>query len=271
MERAKRLGLPSVVYTFEPHPLKVVAPHKSPPLLSILEEKIELIKASGIDYLVLARFTREFASQHPRRFVADVLVNGLNVREVWVGHDYAFGKGRRGTIEYLKELGEEFGFDVHVIPAYKKRGMIVSSSKIREYIKDGKIREAATILGRPYSVSGKVVKGRNIGRHIGFPTANISVHNELIPSDGVYAVYVRLGDRTYMGVANIGFAPTFHTKKRAVEVHMMNFKRDIYGKKMTIEFIRRLRGEKAFKNAEGLAAQIKKDVERAKRILDKYN
>lgn len=266
-DRAKRLRLPSAVYTFEPHPLKIVAPHKSPPLLTALKEKMELIKASGIDYLILARFTKEFASRHPGEFVEDVLLKQLKAKEVWVGHDYAFGKGRTGTIEYLKELGKKFGFKVSVIPACKKGGVIISSSKIREYIRHGKVKEAAVFLGRSYAVSGKVVKGRNIGKHLGFPTANIEIHNELIPKDGIYAVRVLLGNQIYKGAANIGFAPTFHIKKRAVEAHIINFKQNIYGKKLKIEFIQRLRGEKIFKSADGLAIQIKRDVDKVKKIL----
>lgn len=266
-DRAKKLRLLSVVYTFEPHPLKVVAPHKSPPLLTILEEKIGLIKASGIDYLILARFTKEFASQHPKKFVEDVLVKQLKAKEVWVGHDYAFGKGRAGTIEHLKGLGKKFGFKVSVIPACKKRGIIISSSKIREYVKDGKIKEAASLLGRYYSVCGKVVKGRNIGKHLGFPTANIEIHHELIPKDGIYAVRVLLGNAIYKGAANIGFAPTFHIKKRAVEAHIIGFKGNIYGRKLKIEFIQRLRGEKTFKDIKELATQIQRDIEKIKKIL----
>lgn len=266
-KRAQKLNLPSIVYTFEPHPLKVVAPHKGLLLLTTPEEKIKLIEASGIDYLILAKFTKEFASQHPKKFVANILVKQLRAKEIWVGHDYAFGKGRAGTIEYLRKLGEEFGFKVNVIPAYKKRGAIVSSSKIRKYLIEGKVKEAAAFLGRPYTLSGKIIKGRNIGKHLGFPTANISVHNELIPKDGIYAVRVLLGAKTYKGAANIGFAPTFHLKKRAVEVHIIGFKKNIYGKKIKIEFIERLRGEKVFKNMRELAIQIRKDVEQIKRIL----
>ena len=266
-DRAAKLKFPSVVYTFEPHPLKIVTPHKSPLLLTTLKEKIELIKASGIDYLILARFTKEFAAQHPREFVSDILVKQLAVKEVLVGHDYAFGKGKKGTIEYLKKLGQEFGFKVYIIPAYKKRGFIVSSSKIREYIQNGKMKEAARFLGRPYTISGKVIKGRNIGKHLGFPTANIEIHNELIPKDGIYAVRVILGNKIYKGAVNVGFAPTFHTNKRAVEAHIINFKQNIYGKKLKIEFIQRLRGEKTFKSTEGLAIQIKRDVEKVKKIL----
>lgn len=266
-ERSGQLKLPSIVYTFEPHPLKVVAPHKSLLLLTTPEEKIELLKKSGIDYLILARFTKEFASQHPRKFVADILLKQLNAREIWVGHDYAFGKGRRGTIKYLKELGNELGFQVYVIPAYKKKGAVVSSSKIRKYLIEGKVKEAAAFLGRPYTLSGKIVKGRNIGKHLGFPTANITVHNELVPKDGIYAVRVLLGTKIYKGAANIGFAPTFHTKKRAVEVHIIGFKKNIYGKKIRIAFIERLRGEKVFKSVYELAIQIRKDVEKIKRIL----
>lgn len=266
-KRAKKLKLPSILYTFEPHPVKVIAPHKSLLLLTTPEEKIELIKAFGMDYLILARFTKEFASQHPKKFVEDVLVRQLKAKEVWVGHDYAFGKGKKGTIKYLKGLGKKYGFKVYIISACKRTGIIVSSSKIREYVKDGRVREAAKFLGRPYSISGKVVKGRNIGRHLGFPTANIEIHNELIPKDGIYAARVLLGNKIYKGAANIGFAPTFHTKKRSVEVHIIGFNGNIYGKKVKMEFIERLRGEKTFKSAKELATQIKKDVEEVKKIL----
>lgn len=269
-QRATELKTRSLVYTFEPHPLKVVAPHKSPPLILDLEDKVRLIKESGIDCIVLARFTKEFAAKHPREFVLESLVP-LSVKEVWVGHDFSFGKGRTGTVEYLKELGKEFGFKVFVVPAYKKGGHIVSSSRIRELVKSGLVERASTLLGRNYSIKGKVVRGKNIGKEIGFPTANLNVESDLLPCNGVYAAYAKVGRKTHPAVLNIGFAPTFGGKERSVEVHILDFKDNIYGKKMEVSFVRRLRSEKAFSSKEALIRRIRKDTEKARSILEQLH
>ncbi|GMR04890.1 MAG: bifunctional riboflavin kinase/FAD synthetase [Thermodesulfobacteriota bacterium] len=265
--RARRLKTSAVVYTFEPHPLKVVAPAKSPPLLLDLEDKKTLLESLGIDFLVLARFTRGFASKHPREFAEDILVKGLGVREVWVGEDFSFGRGRRGTVEYLKELGERYGFRVFVIPPYKKGGSVVSSSRIRALVSEGEVKKAAVLLARPYSIKGSVVAGKEIGKVIGFPTANLKVSSELLPKNGVYAVRASFDGIRYDGVVNIGTAPTFGGKKKTVEVHLFDFKDDIYGKKMRVEFIKRLRDEKHFKTKEALVRQINRDAERAKKVF----
>lgn len=264
--RAKRLGVPSAVYTFDPHPLKVVAPLKSPPLLLDMEDKVRLIEATGIDHLIFASFTREFAEKHPRQFVEEVIVP-LSVKEVWVGHDFKFGRSKTGTVEYLKELGEEFGFKVVVIEAYRKGGHIVSSSRIRSLVARGRVGEAAGLLGRRYSIKGVVVKGANIGKEIGFPTANLRVESELVPANGVYAAWATVGSKKLPAVLNIGRAPTFGGKETTVEVHILDFGSDLYGKKMEVSFVRRLRSEKAFKSKDELVARIKKDTERARAIL----
>ena len=269
-ERAVEIGSPSAVYTFEPHPLKVVAPHKSPPLLLDMEDKKRLIASFGIDYLILARFTKEFASTHPGEFVEDVLHKKLSVREVWVGHDYAFGRGKTGTVEYLKELGRVFGFRVNVVPACKRGGLVVSSSRVRDLIARGDVKGAALLLGRPYSIKGRVVRGRDMGRSIGFPTANLDVASELVPARGVYAAYAKLGDRTFRAVVNIGTAPTFAKKGHkgeTVEVHLLDFDGSIYGRRMEVFFINRLRDERPFGSAEELAINIQKDIKAAKRAL----
>ncbi|MBI4948909.1 MAG: bifunctional riboflavin kinase/FAD synthetase [Deltaproteobacteria bacterium] len=265
--RAQKFGAPSVVYTFDPHPLKVVAPEKSPPLLIDIDEKIRLINATGADWLVLAEFTKAFAATHPRRFVEDVLVDALSVREVWVGHDFSFGKGRSGTVEYLKELGNEFGFKVFLVPAYKRRNEVVSSSRIRAYVKDGEVKKAAGLLGRLYSIKGRVVRGKDMGKEIGFPTANLDVESELVPKDGVYAAFAVLDGREREAVLNIGVAPTFGGKARAIEVHILDFTGDIYGKKVEVRFAERLRDEAVFPSREALVKAIKKDVDRARKIL----
>lgn len=265
--RARRLDAPSVVYTFEPHPLKVVSPENSPPLILDIEDKERLLREMGIDFLVLARFTKEFAGKHPREFVEDVLVRDLSVREVWVGHDFSFGKGRTGTVEYLGELGEELGFSVNVVPAYRLGGAVVSSSRIRMLIREGQVGKAARLLGREYSVKGHVVKGRDIGRSIGFPTANVDVTSELVPGGGVYAARAVVDGEAYNAVVNIGVAPTFGAKDQTVEVHILGFDRTIYRKRVEVAFVRRLRGERAFRNRDELVRRIRKDIERAERIL----
>lgn len=267
VERAKALGCSSVVYTFEPHPLKVVSPHKSPPLILDLEDKTRLIEELGVDFLVLARFTREFAARHPREFVEDALVKRLSVKEVWVGHDFSFGRGRTGTVEHLKDLGAEFGFSVHVADAHRKLKDVVSSSRIRGLLKAGNVGDAASLLGREYAVKGRVVKGASIGKEIGFPTANLDVTSEIIPGDGVYAAYASFAGKRFPAVVNIGTAPTFGAKERCVEAHILDFKGSIYGRKITVSFVRRLRGEATFPTKEALVRQITKDAARARRML----
>jgi riboflavin kinase/FMN adenylyltransferase len=265
-ERAGRLGSPSVVYTFEPHPLKVVAPQKSPLLIVDAEAKAALVDSLGIDFMVIAEFTKEFAAKHPRAFVEDEIVP-LRPREVWVGHDFSFGKAKAGTVDYLRALGEEFGFSVHVRPAYMKGGEVVSSSRVRRLVSVGKLKEAASLLGRNFTMSGHVVKGRNVGKELGFPTATLETVAELMPADGVYAARVTVSGKRHGAVVNIGVAPTFGCKTRCVEVHILGFSGNIYGKKIEVEFVRRLRGERAFKSKEALITQIRKDSERAARVL----
>lgn len=265
-ERGRRLSRPSVVYTFEPHPLKVVAPHKSPQMIVDAKAKAALVDSLGIDFMVIAEFTKEFAAKHPRAFVEDEIVP-LRPREVWVGHDFSFGKAKAGTVDYLRALGEEFGFSVHVIPAYMKKGEVVSSSRVRRLVSEGKLKEAASLLGRNFSMSGHVVKGRNVGKELGFPTANLSTVAELIPADGVYAARAVVSGKRHGAVVNIGVAPTFGCKTRCVEVHILGFSGNIYGRKIEVEFVRRLRGEKTFKSKEALITQIRKDSERAEKIL----
>jgi len=266
-EKAARLQLPSVVYTFDPHPLKIVAPHKSPPLITTIDGKVQLIASFGIDYLILARFTKEFAAQHPTDFVRDVLLKQMKIKEVWVGHDYTFGKGRKGTGEYMKELGSQHGFSVYIVAAYKQKGTIVSSSLVRRHIKEGRVAEAAQLLGRPHTLSGTVVKGDGRGATIGFPTANMTCGGELIPKQGVYAVSVTVGGKRRQGVMNIGTAPTFDRKRPLIEVHILDFKRSIYGRKLHIDFTKRLRSEKTFNNPDALTRQIRKDIGKAREVL----
>lgn len=267
--RAEALGLPSVVYTFDPHPLKVLAPMKPPPLIATITEKISIIESYGVDILCLARFTEAFAGKSPMEFVEDVVVACLRAKVVLVGHDYRFGRGGRGDVVSLKKFGKEFGFKVLVVAAVKRGGQVVSSSRIRRLIIDGEVREAAKLLGRPPSLSGCVVKGRGVGKELGFPTANIRVEGELVPKAGVYAVKVELLGKYYQGVVNIGTAPTFNRGKVVVEAHVIGFKGLAYGKIIKIYFISKVRGEKCFKTPDLLIREIERDVVKAVRILKK--
>ena len=283
--KAEKYSTKSVVHTFEPHPLKVVAPHKSPSLINSLEEKIALIDSFGIDLLICSDFTAEFAKQHPEEFVRDLLVKKIGVREVVVGHDYAFGKARAGNAAFLKELGEKYNFNVTIVSPFKVGDVVVSSSVIRKMILEGDVKEIRKLLGRNYSLVGEVRKGAGRGEGIGFPTANMHVLKELIPKRGVYVVYVRRDKKLYKGVMNIGFRPTFNSpdygnggdshqgiltgEKRplTIEVHILDFKDNIYGDLLETFFVERLRGEEAFKSSALLTEKIKEDVSRAEEIL----
>ena len=267
VKRARAAGANSIVYTFEPHPLKVIAPKKSPPLITTLERKIEEISRVKPDYLVLANFTKEFAATHPKEFAEKALKKTLRAKEVRVGHDFSFGKQKLGTAESLKKLGSALGFKVFVMPARKKDGSIVSSSRIRTLVKNGEVFEANRLLGYPFSLTGRVVKGRSVGKKLGFPTANIKTCNELLPCNGVYAACVVVGKKHLPAAVNIGIAPTFKRRKTVIEAHILGFKGSIYGRIVRIDFMKMLRPEERFKNPEELSRRIKKDVKAAGRIL----
>ncbi len=260
-------GGSSVVFTFEPHPLKVLAPQRSPKLLSTFREKMEQVEASGMDAVICAKFTHEFASQNPEDFVKDVLVDALGIKHLFVGHDYAFGRDRKGDIAFLRNAGERHGFGVHVIGPVQVEGITVSSTKIRQLVMDGEVCLASKLLGRPYSIEGTVIHGRSRGHDLGFPTANITTPNELPPREGVYAVSVHVEGKIYMGAANIGKNPTFGEEQPSYEVHILDFGGDLYGKFLKIKFIKRVRDEFKFKSVEELVAQINKDIELVRSIL----
>ncbi len=269
IERAGQVGGKSVVYTFDPHPLKILSPEQSVNLLCAFKKKMELIAAYGIDMTVCADFTRDFARMHPRDF-AKKLMTGLKMDTVVVGHDYSFGHGKTGTIDYLKKMGEELGFKVEVIDAVEVDKERVSSSVIRELIDRGDINRGNRLLNRCYSIAGKVVSGYKRGRAIGFPTANLDTPYEVIPAVGVYAVFVSVkGGSVLDGVVNIGYNPTFDRDDFIVEVHLLDYDNDIYGQETEIYFIERLRDERNFDNVEQLQAQIKEDIQKARGMLGK--
>lgn len=267
-KRASELKGDSIVYTFEPHPLSIVAPHKKMPLITSFSDKMKLIEECGIDIVICEDFTLEYANLSPRQFVKGVLVEKIGVRVIFVGHDYAFGKGREGNINTLRQLGDEFDFEVLVVDAIKVDDVTVSSTIVRGLVQKGEVRKVATFLGRNYSIAGKVVKGKSRGAALGFPTANLKLANEFFPKPGIYAVHVFHRGHSYQGVANIGFKPTFKDQTLSVEVYIMDFNKDIYGEDLGISFVERLRDEKAFESPDELAKQIKKDVERARKVLE---
>ena len=267
IERAREINGTSIVFTFEPHPLKVLAPERSPRMLNTFHGKMKLLAAAGIEIVICANFTRTFAEQHPEDFARDVLFKQIGVREVYVGYDYAFGKGREGSIESLKGMGRTFGFEVGVVEAVQVNDIVVSSSAIRDLISSGSVEEAAGLLGRRYAIEGEVVHGSHRGQALGFPTANLKIVNELIPSHGVYAVLAQIENQTFKGVASIGVRPTFDAGSVSIEVYLFDFHKELYGKEMEVAFVKRLRGEEKFPSADALVQQIRKDVQDAQAVL----
>lgn len=267
-QRAAMINGESVVITFDPHPLKVMKPGNGPPLITPTEQKLSLIKAAGIEIIFCIPFTRNFASISAREFVQNILLDGIGIREIVVGYDYSFGRGREGNIELLKEMGQTGGFLVHVAEPVHIGDRLVSSTAIRELLQEGNLPDAKLLLGRDYQISGQVVKGMNRGgRLLGFPTANLDPIDELVPRVGVYAVHVVIDDTVFEGVTNIGYNPTFGKGPFSVETHILDFERDLVGKDIIIRFKKRLRNEKKFASIDELSDQIRKDVLTAKKLF----
>ena len=267
VERARAINGTSIAFTFEPHPLKVLAPERSLRLLNTFHGKMKLLEAAGVEMVICASFTRSFADQNPEDFAREVLYKTIGVKEVYVGYDYAFGKGREGSIESLRTMGKNFGFDVGVIEPVRVDGTVVSSSLLRDLVSGGRVEEASRLLGRDYSIEGEVVHGVHRGRTIGFPTANLRTTNEVLPAYGVYAVRAAVGSSVIQGVASIGIRPTFDAGPVSIEVYLLDFDGDLYGRQMDVQFVKRLRGEEKFPDGDSLVRQIRKDVEEAKQIL----
>lgn len=272
-ERAAKLNGTSMVMTFEPHPLRVLKPEKEPPLITLYDQKIELIQAAGIDVIVCPEFTRELAAIEAEDFVRDIMVERIGVREIVIGYDYAFGYKARGNRRLLVEMGKELGFTVHTVSAQPGRdGEIVSSTRVRELVTEGRVDAAPALLGRFYRLTGQVVRGRDRGgKLLGFPTANLRLVDELVPKNGVYAVRVVVGDSIYNGVANIGYNPTFDDVGLSVEVHCFDFKENIYDQVIKVDFVSRIREEKKFSGPEELAQQIHQDCLYARDLFKKLN
>lgn len=258
----------SLAVTFEPHPLRILRPGGIK-LISSCEQKIELIRMAGIDALLIVPFTLEFAATTAQHFVDDILVGRIGVKELVIGYDYAFGKGRTGDINFLKKQGEEKGFPVTVVEAFYLNDVLVSSTRIRQLVADGMMEEARTLLGRPYQIRGEVQIGKQRGgKEVGYPTANLRVDpDDLVPRHGVYVSQVICEGKCYGGVLNIGHNPTFGKQDLVAETHIFDFNQDIYGKPIKVNLLKFLRGERKFPGIAELAAQIGRDVVEAKRVL----
>ncbi len=264
---AAREGKKAVALTFQPHPLKLIFPERRLFLITPLDKKIQLIGKTGIDALVCAPFTQEFADLSAADFARQIIVERLGAHTVIVGDDYRFGRDREGDIKLLAEFGLEMGFKTVIAPPFIVDGKVVSSTRVRQHIMAGEVMSAARLLGRHYSVEGVVRTGKNRGRELGFPTANIRSEAELYPREGVYAVLVEYGGRRWQGVVSIGYNPTFGDTGLTVEVHILNFSRDLYGEMIKIIFLERLRDTIAFAETAGLQAQIASDIRAAMRIF----
>jgi riboflavin kinase/FMN adenylyltransferase len=268
-QQSARLALPSVVVTFEPHPLALLAPETSPTLITTFQQKSALIAEQGVDCLVVIGFTHAFSMLSAESFVRDVLCHSLGMRHIIIGHDYAFGRDRQGNYETLARMMGRYHFTLEELDPVGADELIFSSSLVRRMVIEGDVSTAARILGRYHVVAGHVVHGRQVGRALGFPTANLAPKNELIPHDGVYAVMVAVGGELYQGACNIGTNPTLGGgDERSIEVFLLDFSGQLYEQELSICFVRRLRGERKFPNAESLIQAIRQDVEATRTVLE---
>ena len=266
VDRARALGVPAVACTFDPHPMEVLQPGRAPLPITTLDERLALIADTGIAGTLVIAFTPEIAAMEPEAFVHDVVVSRLRAREVVVGFNHTFGRGARGNAELLGTLGQRLGFRTHVVPPYAVAGTAVSSTAIRAALAAGDVERAATLLGRPYTVIGDVVRGAGRGRGLGFPTANVRPARPAVVKAGVYACRVELvdGGSAHDAVVNVGVRPTFGETELAIEAHVLDFEGDLYGHRLRVGFLRRIREERRFPSVEALRAQIGDDVRAAR-------
>ncbi len=267
VDLSSRMGCVSVVVTFFPHPLKVLAPERDFRLITTYEEKERLIAESGVDFLVTIPFSRCLASIPAGDFVRDILVGRIGMKAIIVGYDYAFGRNREGDASLLRTLGAGLGFSVDVLEQIGNGDEGFSSSMVRKMIAEGDVKGVVRLLGRNFSVGGKVVHGYHRGRLLGFPTANVRVEEELLPEPGVYAVKVEGEGNVWDGACNIGNNPTFHGSMVTVEVHLLDFDGDLYAKRLRVYFVDRVRDERAFSGIHSLQEAIRHDVATCREML----
>ena len=268
--RAAESGLRSVLVTFDPHPLEIVNPAAAPQLLTLPDERTELLASTGIDYVAIVPFTRNLQRYEPDAFVDVVLSRGLRMRELLIGYDHGFGRGREGDVEMLQTLGDQRGFHVEVVPPVSLGdGRPVSSTAVRRAVAGGDLASAARALGRPYSVSGRVAKGDQRGRSLGFPTINLGAPSarKLLPPDGVYAVRAHTPTGVFGGMLNLGGRPTFGDTRLSLEAHLFDATGDWYGARVRVDFISRIRDTMRFSGPDALREQLRRDEESARRAL----
>ena len=276
IERVRRVaaerGGTALVLTFDPHPPRVVRPDKAPPLLMTLDQKIEALDKAGIHGVAVVRFTHALSRWQPETFVRNVLVDWLRVAEVWVGADFLFGRDRSGNFSLLRALGTQYGFRAEKIDPVRYKEFVVSSTRIRRLVAEGRVDEAGALLGHHFSLDGQVVPGAGRGRELGVPTANLDTKNELVPPHGVYATTATLDSVVYPSVTNIGTRPTVDTSGRTViETHLLGLDTDLYGRTVRLGFVQRLRDQRRFPDVDALKAQIDADVRRAARLFDRLS
>jgi riboflavin kinase/FMN adenylyltransferase len=269
--QAAATGGPTVVFTFEPHPTRVLAPHLAPPLILPLDQRLERLESLGVDAVVLQPFTPEFARTSAADFVTQALVGSLRANAVVIGFNFTFGHKRAGNPALLQALGAQLGFGVHVVPEVSVDGLPCSSTKVRELLLGGNVEGAQLVMGRPFALRGTVVKGHQRGRLLGFPTANLQASVELLPGTGVYAGWVRpldaQGGGPWPAVVNVGVAPTFGGGPVTVEAHLLDVSLDLYGRPLQLDFLHRIREERRFPGVESLKAQIALDAQTARQLL----
>lgn len=268
-DRASATGRRAVLLTFHPHPLRIVRPEATPPLLTTPVEKKEILAETGLDYAVFLAFSPALSRYSPRRFVEEILVGRLRLDELVIGHDHGFGRGRAGDVTLLREIGTELGFAVDVVEPVLIEGAAVSSSLIRKAVSEGRLEAARTRLGRPYSARGVVVRGEQRGRDLGFPTANLSIDatEKLLPPSGIYAVRGVLKRGVFAGALHLGPRPTFQGSPPSIELYLLDFDGEIYGEEVRVDFIRFLRPVRAFGSVASLVRQMELDVAEVRRVL----
>jgi riboflavin kinase/FMN adenylyltransferase len=257
--------------TFDPHPPRVVRPDKAPPLLMTKAQRLDALHRAGIQCIAVVRFTPEMSQWDPETFVRLVLVDWLRVSKVWVGANFLFGRGRSGNFTLLRSLGQRYGFRADKIDPVRYKDFVVSSTRIRRLVTEGRMDEAGALMGHPYYIDGVVVEGARRGRDIGFPTANLETANELLPPHGVYATMATIDGIVRAGLTNIGVRPTFGELAMAIETHVLGYEGDLYGKQVRLTFVQRLRDERRFPDVDALRAQIEADQRRAERLFSRLS
>lgn len=267
----ERGGTPAAM-TFDPHPPRVLRPDKAPPLLMTKEQKIEALARSGMQGVAVIRFTHDLSLWDPEMFVRAVLVEWLHVSEVWVGANFVFGHDRAGTFSVLRSLGARYGFRAEKIDPVRYKDFVVSSTRVRRLVSEGRVDEAGALLGHHYFIDGTVARGAGRGRELGFPTANLVTPNELLPPAGVYATTATIGDVVYPSITNIGTRPTFGDVDRImIETHIFDIDRDLYDASLRLSFVQRMRDERPFPDVDALRAQIEADCRSARRLFGRIS